>query len=138
MKENIRKAFGKARNSASNDEKEQLDWYEWEYGHQDGLENAYYAVTALDQIIKKHNCIKWLARRQEWEEKISGSIQKGSGLVYRAIKEQVTGEAPATKEGRFGTKEIIAEQAKIWSGWWRSDSSEKWQDFGKAKIPLLA
>ena len=68
------------------------------------------------------------------ERKISGSIQKGSGLVYRAIKEQVTGEVPVTKKGQYGTKEIVAEQADIWAGWWKSEGKEEWSDFNNEKI----
>ena len=133
---NIRRAFGKARSTASAEEKEQLDWFEGEYGQDVGLVNTYHAIEALDKIIKKHNCILWIARRHEWEEKINGSIQKGSGLVYRAIKEHVTGEVPVTKEGHFGTKEIVAEQAQIWAGWWKSDSSTNWQDFKGEGVTL--
>ena len=87
---NISRAFNKARRTAPAEEKDDLDWLRSMYQNED-LVNTYQAIDDLDKIIKKHSTILWIARRQEWEEQISGSIQKGSGLVHRAIKEQIAG-----------------------------------------------
>ena len=102
------------------------------------MEDTYYAIKELDKITQKHNSIQWSARRQEWEEKISGSILKGSGLIHRAIKEQVVGDVPVTKKGQYGTKEIVEEQAEIWAGLWKSERNEEWSDFDQEQVHLPA
>ena len=67
------------------------------------------------------------------------SIACGDGLIYRAIKERVTGEIPVTKKGEYGTREIVEEQAEIWAAWWQSGSSVQWTDFASTgtKVPQV-
>ena len=109
----VERAFRKARGTAtSRADKERIDELEGQHGMTD-LEAIFKATSDLDKVIRSHNSIIWTSKRQEWEDKISGSILKGSGLIYRAIKEHISADVPVTKKCEFGTKETVAEQAEI-------------------------
>ena len=86
-------------------------------------------ITELDRMIRAYHSIQWTQSRQDWNAKMRDSITSGDGLIYRTIKERVTGEIPVTKQGEFGTREIVEEQAEIWAAWWQSEGSVQWTDF---------
>ena len=39
------------------------------HGYDEGMGNTYTAIQELDKMIRKHNGVQWVARKQEWKEK---------------------------------------------------------------------